>query len=790
MNSRHPYLLAVVATLMVLAGYLVTLAPTVTFWDAGEFIAAAKTLGIPHPPGTPLFVLIGHVWAALVPLREYAQRTNLLSATLSACGSGLLFLVAHETMARVAAGLSGFQERLVRLGGSFAAALIAGFTFTNWQNSNETEVYAAATFTIALIAWLCVVWRGARGTERAARLELLILYLAGLSIGNHLLALLVGPAVIAYMASVLREDPAADQRTRAVEWARVTVVAGTWALLIGCGLGSTVLVGLGALCFLAAAGFAARASSLRFALLALAVSAVAVTSYLFLFIRAGQHPMINEAQPDTWDALLAVIRRAQYPVRTPLDDPTVLHGPENPGRSLAIIGLQLLNYLQYFDWQWANGVRSSLRFAAVEFPVRTFATLLFAGLGLYGMQIQRRVDRSTWWLWFTLWLVTGLGLVAYMNFKPGLGLGYGRYPDSNAHEVRDRDYFFVVSFVVWGAWAGMGLAAATARAITRWRLKALVIAIPFALVALVPFTANLPAATRRGPDARLAADFAYDLLNSVPPYGILFTYGDNDTFPLWWAQEVEGVRRDVLVVCLALGETSWYKRQIRETPTRGFDESAAPAIWRGGNPVAPTWRPHGLTDEQIAGAQGALLPQDIGVRIGPINHQLRRGTPLYSRDFMVLRILQDNLGRRPIAWAMTTGRNYLGLDRYLLQQGLVMSLQTTVVDTTSPVVDNRRVLGVPLDLATTERLVWETYRYAGLASGAHGDLEPTAAGVANNFAIVLSQLAYAFEARGDHDNAARNVAMAGRVSANPSLGWALTNLLTQPYAGSDSRPYK
>src|SRR6266850_655164 len=262
MTRRPPYLLAGFAALLVLTGYVVTLAPTVPFWDAGEFIAAARTLGIPHPPGTPLFVLIGHVWAALLPFGEYAQRTNLLSATLSAFGGGCFFLVAYDTLSRYTADMQGPAARLVSLGGALAAVLIAGFSFTTWQNSNETEVYAAATFTIAAVSWLCFRWRELRGTPRASHLLLLILYLAGVSIGNHLLALLAGPAVVAFLVATLREAPAADPAERAAEWAQTAVVAGTWALLIGSGLGSTTLITLGGLSYVAAAGFAWRAGSL------------------------------------------------------------------------------------------------------------------------------------------------------------------------------------------------------------------------------------------------------------------------------------------------------------------------------------------------------------------------------------------------------------------------------------------------------------------------------------------------------------------------------------------------
>ncbi|HWA56074.1 MAG TPA: DUF2723 domain-containing protein, partial [Gemmatimonadales bacterium] len=712
MNRRPPYLLAGLASLLVLTGYVVSLAPTVTFWDAGEFIAAAKTLGIPHPPGTPLFVMIGHVWGTLLPFGEFAQRTNLLSATLSALGAGCFFLIIHDALTRYAGDLEGQARSLVATGGAFAAVVIAAFTFTSWQNSNETEVYAAATFTIAAICWLCLRWRELRGTHRASHILLLILYLAGVSIGNHLLALLAGPAVVAFLVHTIWSDPAADGDERRAEWAQATVVAGTWALLIGSGLGSTTLVVLGGMCYLAAAIFAATAGSLPFALVALVIAFIGVTSYLYLYIRAGLHPPINEAQPDNWKSLLAVIRREQYPVRTPLDDPTVLHGPNNPGRTLKIFGLQLINYIQYFDWQWANGVTA----AVGKFAFRTFPTLLFTFLGIRGQILQRRVDRSSWWLLFMLWLVTGLGLVVYMNFKPGFSMGYDAYPEGSDHEVRDRDYFFVVSFTVWGLWAGMGLVTWIRALIERLKAAPGLAAVPMALVAILPFAGNFEAAGRRhGPDARLAADFAYDLLNSVPPYGILFTYGDNDTFPLWWAQEVQGIRKDVLVVCLALTETDWYKRQLRDFPVRSFDEAAAPKIWQGLNPVAPTGPAHSMTDEQIqAAAQPRLLPEDVTIQIGPITHTLRRGTPIYSHDYAVIRMLQDNLGKRPIAWSLTTGGEFYGLNNYMTQQGLVMRLQSTPVDTASKTIDNHRVLGVALDIPTTDRLVWETYRYAGL----------------------------------------------------------------------------
>ena len=321
--ARPPYRAAVLVGLAVLAGYVATLAPTVTFWDAGEFIAAARVLGIPHPPGTPLFVMIAHVWGRLAPVGEFAARTNLLSALFSAAGAACFFLVVDES-------LRTWDARL-RLAAAAAGAVLGAFTFTNWQNSNETEVYAVATFTIAMMSWLVLLWRRRRHEARSARLLLLVVYLAGISIGMHLLALLAGPAIVAFLVATLRLEPAAEPAVRRAEWGQVAVVAGVWALLIGVGLGSSALAAVGALCFFAAAVFAMSRGAGGFALLSLLIAAVGVTPYLYLYLRSAQHPPINEAAPATFDALLAVIRRAQYPPRTPLDDPTLPSGVGNPG---------------------------------------------------------------------------------------------------------------------------------------------------------------------------------------------------------------------------------------------------------------------------------------------------------------------------------------------------------------------------------------------------------------------------------------------------------------------------
>ena len=762
-----------VALFAVALGLLVaSMAPTVTLWDAGEFLAASKVSGIPHPPGTPLWVMLAHTWATLIHFGSWGWRIVFMTTVAGAAGTALLGLVAWEGLRRVPSLMGDDLPRWLVPVGAAAAAIAGSFTYTNWQNSNETEVYAIAMLVITITLWLLHRWREQRGTPQADRTLLLILYLAGLSIGNHLLALLAGPAVVAFLWLVGRADPFPDAADRSREQATTAVIAGTWLLLIGLGLGSTGLSLLGALCFLVAAAWAVTHRRAAFVGVALVVALIGITTYLYMYIRSGQHPMINEAAPDNWHSLLDVIRRKQYPPRGPFDDPTVQHGPGNPGRSLLIMGLQLVNYFQYMFSQWGASIGSVFQFSWGRIPLAAGYLLL----GVLGSAAHRRADRPAWGMLMVLVLTTGLVLMGYMNFKPGFSVGYQSFPNFAQHEVRERDYFFVVSYVIWGMWAGMGivlLAAKAGRALASG-LRPLATGAVVSLAAIVPLASNWTASTRAtAPMAMLAHDFAYDLLNSLPPYGILITYGDNDTFPLWYAQEVEGIRPDVTIVCLALSQTDWYMRQLRDTPARRFVDSAAAPIWRGRDPGPPPTAPiHTLTDAEIQSVAGFLHPiqQNTPIQLGPIAHTIPAGAVLAPNDIAVLRIIQQNLGHRTIGWGVSTGRNFLGLDQYIVQQGLVYVLNPTIADSTDTRYGARGFGGVLMDLPNSMKLTDEVYRWSGLDSMAtRPELDPAAEGITNDLSQPVILLALGLESRGDRASALRYLELAQRIRPDPAL---------------------
>jgi hypothetical protein len=298
--------------------------------------------------------------------------------------------------------------------------------------------------------------------------------------------------------------------------------------------------------------------------------------------------------------------------------------------------------------------------------------------------------------------------------------------------------------------------------------------IALALVpALLPAGFNAGAATRRHiPDARLAADFAYDLLNTAPPYGILFTYGDNDTFPLWWAQEVAGMRRDVTVVCIALTYSSWYPRQLRDQPVRAFDSDRAAPLWRGADGEQPDGPLHTMSDAELESLVAQRIERPLTVDFGGFGHTYPAGTVFDRSDVVAIRIIQQNLDRRPVVWSVTAGREFAGLSDYIVQQGLAFRIEREQPDDADPGL-YFAAGAPPLDVALTRRLVDETYRYADLEHRTtETPLEPTAGGIARTLGFPLVRLAEAEAARGDSLAARDHLARAARIARGAPGGSA------------------
>ena len=508
---------------VLLAIYVATMAPGVTFWDAGEFIAAAHTLGIPHPPGTPLFVALGRVWTMVLGgVLGVARASNLLSAVSTAMAGAL----AARVLAR------GAANRMDVAWGAIAGALCAGVMSSVWANATETEVYAVSLLHVAMM--LACAQRAADDAGVAGDRWLLCTgYVIALAPAVHLSALVGAPAAI--LLASRRADG---------EWCldRMLLLGGVLVSAAGVGRMSWLLAGVGTV--MAAAPIAVRRASMpaRRVLLgrmvaAVALTAIAASALLIMLLRARHDPAVNQGNPSTLAALADVVARRQYDV-----------APMWPRR--APPWLQLANLLQYADWQfalaWGRGIFTT--------PTRVMATVGFLVAGISGWRAMRRDVPRVAEALAVLTLCGTIGVGVYLNLKAGATLGYGFVP-GDAHEARERDYFFVLGFWGWGLFVGYGALAFARR--RRWPLWVA------ATVALLPIAGNWSASNRRGGDGASAPrDVALALLSSTPPHTLLFVAGDNDTYPLWYLQRVEGIRPDVTVVTMPLLPAEWYVDEI------------------------------------------------------------------------------------------------------------------------------------------------------------------------------------------------------------------------------------
>lgn len=188
-NNKEKVILAGLVFIISFVVYLKTIAPTVPFWDCGEFIATSYTLGVPHPPGSPLFILIGRIFSMLPTSSDIAFRVNLISPIVSALANMFLFLIIVQLLKRWGMPRNSL-EKLAVYGGAFIGALAFAFTDSHWFNAVEAEVYASSIFLTAIVVWLILVWEEKAEQPGSERYLLLIAYLVGLAIGVHLLNLL------------------------------------------------------------------------------------------------------------------------------------------------------------------------------------------------------------------------------------------------------------------------------------------------------------------------------------------------------------------------------------------------------------------------------------------------------------------------------------------------------------------------------------------------------------------------------------------------------------------------
>ena len=718
MNQRQTTrIIALLVFLTAAAVYFITLTPTVPFWDSGEFIAVSYILGIPHPPGTPFYVLLGRI-ATLVPWASIAQRVNAVSALSGALAVAFTYLCGIKFI-RLAQGpeRKPLDEAIAQVG-AITGALLLAFSDSFWENCIEAEVYATMSFAQILVLWLGLRWWEEHEKKPTAMPLLMATYVMWLCVGLHLgvaimslpLLVLVGFVdrrvalvfLVPFLTSLLVTMGLERLAGGVLLLGTLTFVAYAWQKKLNGWVvaGSAVAAFVGMQVAFSDAEFTLRTAAIgalgllvplvllarghregRILALALALMVIGYSTHTYLPIRAAQHPGVNEGNPATWQELKDLLERKQYGTMNMFERRGTLDNQLNK------------EFWRYFSRQWPL------------FPTdRPWGSALPLLLGVAGAVWQLRRGRVPFMTQFMFVGVTTAGMIVFLNFSD--------------HEVRERDYFFQSGYHAYALWIGMGVAwligwvrdsfeksgqQRMAAAITAGLLGVQ----PVLLCANLWFTHD-----RRG--NYVARDYAYNMLVPLADSSYVFTNGDNDTFPLWYLQQVEKVRTDVRVVNLSLLNTDWYIRQLRDE-----------------EPKVPI-----QLDDETVRLLGRGAVQD------------ESGQILYTNQFMVKHIVQQS--HKGNGWSKqpyfaVTVPEQMGLTPYFSLEGLVYRV-------------NRDTLQDRVDVPATRKALYETFRYRGLFKPDGGwdstvYKDENASTLSRNYAAAHLQLAFTYRRLGQIDTA-------------------------------------
>lgn len=808
--------------------YILTVEPTSSLWDCGEFITTSVGLQVGHPPGAPLFMIISRLFAIFAPTPE---KQAIMINYMSALASGFTILFLFWSISHLARKLilkkgeeCSLAQVIAIMGASLVGALTYTYTDTFWFSAVEGEVYALSSLFTAVVFWAILKWENVAFEPYANRWLVLIAYLIGLSIGVHLLNLLAIPAIVfVYYFKKYRTT------TKGVIWTGiislvilgfvnfvfipgVIKIAGWFELMFVNGMGLPFNTGVIFYALLLIVGLAygirytlkKNKTILNTIFTCFIVMLIGYSSYSMVVIRSISNPPIDENSPDNVFSLLSYINRDQYgenplfygqyynapllkiengapryyqnkktgkydvigyqqkyeydnrfctifprmyssqrpyfaqeyeawggkpsgPVYTVNGEP--IQKPSFANNLRYFFNYQLGHmYWRYFMWNfsgrqndiqgygdirygnWITGIKflDELRLGnQSEIPdtlksekaLNKYYMLPFL-LGLIGMFYQYRKGKEgkqDFWVVMLLFIMTGIAIIVFLNQTP--------------REPRERDYAYAGSFYAYSIWIGLGV-------LSVWELfrkfmKSAPAAIVVTGICLIAVPVNMAAQNwddhnRGGRYATIAN--AKNYLNSCAPNAILFTYGDNDTFPLWYAQEVEGVRRDIRIVNLSLLNGGWYIDQINR---KAYESDKVPisltqdqyhdgvrewtiiqeqiksanlkdimAFVASDNPntkvrtyagetmdYIPTRNVFIPVDSAKVIANGTVRPEDADKIVKQVNIPLK-GNMISKSSLMVLDILATNNWERPVYFGVGMGpESYMGFENYFQLEG-------------------------------------------------------------------------------------------------------------------------
>jgi len=714
---------AILAGLVFLGSFIVyalTVQRTLSFWDCGEFIACSYILGIPHPPGTPLFVILGRFFSMIPFVEDISYRVNYLSVISSA----LTAMFSYLLTVRLVGYFFGKQKnlsfnRIIAYIGGIAGGFFVAFSETNWANSVEAEVYGLSLALMVMMVWLSVRYFEERGTMQATRTMILVMYLAVMGVGIHLTVYLVVPICAIFF--IIKEN--ATIRDWLIvcsfvifELLLIIVFSNgrggvdmfylfsgvltfillvllyhkiNWGITVAVGTVSSIMLGfekfmiavpLGAIVLIILAILSKRYNlGMRWktGMIILLVAVVGFSVHLFIPIRSAQSPRIDENNPSrNLQSFLDYLERRQYGRQSMIDRMFERRGNwENQfGRH------PHMGFWSYFEEQYSQ-------------PGIIF--IIFLALGLLGLYVGIRKRLEIGLPFFTLFLVCTVGLILYMNFADGLK--YNIQTGDAYLEVRDRDYFFTPAFVFFGICIGTGISALIM--LIRDKLEQIKPGSQKSLVYACSVLALLPVITLENnykPNNRsnnvLPYIYAANLLDTCEKDAILFTTGDNETFPLWCLQEAYNYRRDVRVVNLSLLGTDWYVYQMKnqyDVPISLSDEQIL-------------WNEHEVRPGITMMRPDEMFPDRPRKRMAYLQATRYENTILRVQDMIVDEIVIENRWRYPIYFSSAPyAESPLRLRDRLVKVGLLYQLVRQT--------DENKV-----DIERGFDLFMETYHYTGL----------------------------------------------------------------------------
>lgn len=824
-NKRINTLLGWLTFLVAAITYALTAERTASFWDCGEFISASYHLQVVHPPGAPLFLMLGNLFSQFASTPQgVAFMVNMLSVITSALCVMFTFWTITHFAEKLLAGktLGELERKLLVYGSGIVGALALTFSDTFWFSAVEAEVYAASSFLSALTFWCILKWEHASEEPLANRWLICIAYLLGLGIGVHLLNLLVIPAIV--YVYYFKKYPfngkgffiASGIGLLILAFVQVGVIPGIPTLAayfdkyfvnqMGMGFGSGVKF-FGALLFGSLTAFIWYSHNkgkvwLNTSLLCFAFILIGYSSYSMVVIRSLANPPIDMNNPEEPFNLVSYLNREQYGSRDLLKGPyfnaearDVKEGKQDwrkgsevyedagiqteyvwdekyvtvfprmgdmqkasspqgyeywanvkkekvptMGQNMAFFFKYQIGhmYWRYFLWNFAGrqnmmqgdgdpingnwisgfsfidglrlGPQKDLPESWANDKSRNKYYMLPLILGIMGLLYQWSKNKNDFFIVSMLFLFTGILIAIYLNAPP--------------YEPRERDYTLVGSFQIFCIWIGLGVLQ-LAEWLRNW-LKGKQSAILAGALAIVAVPLLMGAQNWDDHDRSkrtMVIDFAKDYLESCDSNAILFTNGDNDTYPLWYIQNVEGFRTDVRVVNLQLLNFDWYVEALtkplmgsapfklsvpKEKYAKGLREQLTffenPDIPANQNEYYPfeqvlsfitddenprTKRPWYFNrtvnyvpvrnmkmkvDLKKALASGTVREQDLPYFVDELRFTIE-SSGMLKADWVALDLIQQNNFERPVYFASNSvNSNHLGLGTYFRMDGLVYRL--------------------------------------------------------------------------------------------------------------------